>query len=68
MSKKDNKVEIIKLEDDEGYLAYVSKPPNCMSYGKTPEEALRNLQDTIKYWIKTAKELERINISGMCIP
>jgi predicted RNase H-like HicB family nuclease len=63
MAKKNNKIEIMKLEDDEGYLAYVSKPPNCMSYGKTPEEALRNLNDTIKYWIKTAKELEKVKIS-----
>lgn len=63
MPKKDNKVEIIKLEDDEGYLAYVSKPPNCMGYGKTPEEALMNLNDTIKYLIKTAKELEKVKIS-----
>ncbi|SNX54097.1 type II toxin-antitoxin system HicB family antitoxin [Thermoanaerobacterium sp. RBIITD] len=62
MPKKDNKVEIMKLEDDEGYLVYVSKPPNCMSYGKTPEEALRNLNDTIKYLIKTAKELEKVKV------
>lgn len=62
MAKKNNKIEIMKLEDDEGYLAYVSKPPNCMSYGKTPEEALRNLNDTIKYWIKTAKELEKVKV------
>ena len=63
MPKRDNEVKIMKLEDDEGYLAYVSKPPNCMSYGKTPEEALRNLNDTIKYLIKTAKELEKVKIS-----
>lgn len=62
MVKKDNKVEIMKLEDDEGYLAYVSKPPNCMSYGKTSEEALRNFNDTIKYWIKIAKELEKVKV------
>lgn len=62
MAKKNNKIEIMKLEDDEGYLAYVSKPPNCMSYGKTPEEALRNLNDAIKYWIETAKELEKVKV------
>ncbi|MGH2331774.1 type II toxin-antitoxin system HicB family antitoxin [Thermoanaerobacter mathranii] len=52
------KIEIIKLseEDGEGYLAVVPELPSCMSDGETPEEALKNVQDAIKYWIETAKK------------
>lgn len=55
------KIKIIKLteEDGGGYLAYVPELPGCMSDGETLEEALKNVQDTIKCWIETAKELGR---------
>jgi predicted RNase H-like HicB family nuclease len=55
------KVEIVKLseKDGGGYLAHVPKLPGCMSDGETPEEASKNIQDAIKCWIETAKELGR---------
>lgn len=55
------KIEIIKLseEDGGGFLAAVPKLPGCMSDGDTPDQALRNIQDAIKCWIETAKELGR---------
>ncbi|MBP2071601.1 type II toxin-antitoxin system HicB family antitoxin [Thermoanaerobacterium butyriciformans] len=55
------KIELVKLseKDGGGYLAYVPKLPGCMSDGETPEEALKNVQDAIKCWVETAKELNR---------
>ena len=60
-NKLNYKVEVIKLSEENGggYLAYVPKLPGCMSDGETPEEALKNVQDAIKCWIETAKELRR---------
>ena len=57
----DYKVEITKLSDDDGggFLATVPKLPGCMSDGETREEALGNIDDAIKCWIETAKELGR---------
>lgn len=55
------KIEIIKLseEDGGGYLALVPSLQGCMSDGETPQEALKNIEDAIKCWIETAKELGR---------
>ncbi|WP_029687553.1 type II toxin-antitoxin system HicB family antitoxin [Thermoanaerobacter sp. A7A] len=52
------RVEIVKLseEDGGGYLAIVPRLHGCISDGETPEDALKNVQDAIKCWIKTAKE------------
>ena len=60
-NKLNYKVEVIKLSEENGggYLAYVPKLPGCMSDGETPEEALKNVQDAIKCWIETEKELGR---------
>jgi len=57
----DYKIEITKLSSDDGggFLATVPKLPGCMSDGETPDEALRNIEDAIKCWIDTAKELGR---------
>lgn len=45
--------------DGGGFLAIVPSLPGCMSDGETREEALENVQDAIKCWIETAKELGR---------
>ena len=57
----DYKIEITKLSSDDGggFLATVPKLPGCMSDGETADEALRNVEDAIKCWIETAKELGR---------
>lgn len=61
VDKYNYKVEIIKLSEDDGggFLAEVPKLPGCISDGETREEALINVQDAIKSWIDTAKDLKR---------
>lgn len=61
MGVYDYKVEIVKLSDIDGggFLATVPKLPGCMSDGETPEEALKNIEDAIRCWLDTAKELGR---------
>lgn len=61
MGAYDYKVEIVKLSDIDGggFLATVPKLPGCMSDGETPEEALKNIEDAIKCWLDTARELGR---------
>jgi antitoxin HicB len=38
--------------DGDGYLATIPDLPGCVSDGDTPEEALKNVQEAIKSWIK----------------
>jgi antitoxin HicB len=49
-------IERIADTDGGGYLAMVPDLPGCMSDGRTPEEALKNVQDAIASWIETARE------------
>jgi predicted RNase H-like HicB family nuclease len=42
--------------DDEAYVVDVPELPGCMAHGATRQEAIKNAEDAIKYWIKTAKE------------
>lgn len=42
-------------EDEEEYFyALVNELPGCVSDGKTPEEALKNIKDAMYDWIETA--------------
>lgn len=61
MDAYDYRVEIVKLSDVDGggFLATVPKLPGCISDGETPDEALKNIEDAIKCWLDTAKELGR---------
>jgi predicted RNase H-like HicB family nuclease len=42
---------------DEGYAVWVPGLPGCWSQGKTEEEALDNIKDAIKAYLRTAEEL-----------
>lgn len=46
-------------EEDKLYIAEVPELAGCMSDGKTPVEALNNVEIVIKEWIEVAKELGR---------
>lgn len=49
---------------DKEYMGYVVDVPElvgCMSQGKTLDEALYNIKDAIKGWIKVEKEHGRFN-------
>lgn len=54
-------IKLRKLAEDEGggWVAEIPLLPGCMADGKTPEEALMNLEDAKKCWLETCLELGR---------
>lgn len=42
--------------EDEAYVVDVPELSGCMAHGVTRQEAIKNAEDAIKFWIKTAKE------------
>lgn len=55
------KVNLKKSE--EGYAVWVPGLPGCWSQGKTEEEAIENIRDAIKSYLKTADEISAGKIS-----
>lgn len=54
----------VVLTYDKEYAGYVVDAPElagCMSQGKTIDEALNNIKDAIKGWIKVEKENGRFD-------
>jgi predicted RNase H-like HicB family nuclease len=41
--------------DDDAYVVDVPELPGCMAHGGTRQAAIKNAEDAIKFWIKTAK-------------
>ena len=55
---KQNGYEMIiwwSVEDD-AYVVDVPELPGCMAHGATRQTAIKNAEDAIKFWIKTAKD------------
>lgn len=55
---KPNSYEMViwwSVEDD-AYVVDVPELPGCMAHGGTRQSAIKNAEDAIKLWIKTAKE------------
>jgi len=52
------KYEIILYwsNEDKVFVAEVPELPGCMAHGKTPEKALKNVNQAIELWIDTARE------------
>jgi predicted RNase H-like HicB family nuclease len=51
---------IIYWSDEDGaFIAEVPELPGCAADGKTPQEALENVQAIAREWIETARELGR---------
>lgn len=42
--------------EDDAYVVDVPELPGCMAHGATRQNAIKNAEDAIKFWIKTAKE------------
>lgn len=55
------KVNLKKTED--GFAVWVPGLPGCWSQGKTEKEALDNIKDAIKAYLRTAEELPEGRIS-----
>jgi predicted RNase H-like HicB family nuclease len=43
-------------EEDDAYVVDVPELPGCMAHGSTRQTAIKNAEDAIKLWIKTAKD------------
>ncbi len=52
-------IEALPSSEGGGYIAFAPDLPGCMSDGKTPAEALHNVEDAIREWLATAAELHR---------
>lgn len=42
--------------EDDAYVLDVPELPGCMAHGPTRQDAIKNAEGAIKFWIKTAKE------------
>ena len=42
--------------DDKAYLVDVPELPGCMAHGPTRQQAIKNAEEAIKFWIRTAKD------------
>jgi len=49
-------IEIFYSEEDEGYIAVVPELPGCSAFGKTEEEALKEIKVAIELWVETAQK------------
>jgi antitoxin HicB len=50
-------IQPLSADDGGGFVATVPDLPGCMSDGKTPREALANVEDAINTWIEAAQDL-----------
>ncbi len=53
---------ILEPEDNGGYSVHCAAFPGCSSQGSTVEEAMDNIQEAIRGWLKVSQK------SGMPIP
>ena len=56
-----HKYEIILYwsNEDQAFIAEVPALPGCMAHGDDQEDALRNVNDAMQFWIERARELGR---------
>jgi predicted RNase H-like HicB family nuclease len=52
-------IEIFYSEEDEGFIAVVPELPGCSAFGRTEEDALREVKVAMQLWLETAKEIGR---------
>ena len=53
---KDYHINIFYSDEDEGYIADIPDLKNCSAFGKTPQEALKEIEVAKEEWLKTARE------------
>jgi len=49
-------IEIFYSDEDEGYVAVVPELHGCSAFGKSEEEALKEVRIAMQLWIETAKK------------
>ena len=52
---KDYHVNVFYSEEDEGYIADIPDLKHCSAFGKTQEEALREVLKAKKAWLEAAR-------------
>jgi predicted RNase H-like HicB family nuclease len=52
-------IEIFYSIEDEGYIAIVPELPGCSAFGRSEEEALKEVKIAMSLWLKTAKQIGR---------
>ncbi len=53
---KDYHINIFYSESDEGYIADIPDLISCSAFGKTPDEALSQVQIAKKAWLQAARK------------
>jgi len=43
-------------DEDAAYVVEVPELPGCLAHGATRQDAIRNAEDAIRFWLKTAQE------------
>jgi len=59
MSKLNYEVVLYWSRDDKVFIAEVPELAGCMAHGKTQEEALAQVKEAMRLWVKTAREFGR---------
>lgn len=54
---KDYHINIFYSEEDGGYIADIPDLVSCSAFGKTPQEALKQVEIAKKAWLDAAREL-----------
>ncbi|MBN2360872.1 MAG: type II toxin-antitoxin system HicB family antitoxin [Deltaproteobacteria bacterium] len=52
----DYHINIFYSEEDGGYVADIPDLEACSAFGRTPEEALREVQQAKQAWLEAARE------------
>ncbi len=52
---KDYHVNVFYSDEDEGYIADIPDLKHCSAFGKTPEEALREVLKAKEAWLEAAR-------------
>jgi predicted RNase H-like HicB family nuclease len=52
---KDYHINVFYSEEDEGYIADIPDLKHCSAFGKTPEDAVREVQIAKKAWLEAAR-------------
>jgi predicted RNase H-like HicB family nuclease len=52
---KDYHINIFYSEEDEGYIADIPDLEACSAFGRTPEDALREVEVAKQAWIEAAR-------------
>ena len=56
---KDYHINIFYSDEDDGYIADIPDLEACSAFGRTPAEALQQVELAKKAWLEAAREAEK---------